>query len=76
MMAAQVAHAAGESRPGDLQAGTHAVVLAARDSAHLEQVASKLAREGIAFVRIEEPDPPHYGALLALGLRPARKEVL
>lgn len=35
LLAAQVVHAAGESSPGDLPEGTHAVVLAAEDQQHL-----------------------------------------
>lgn len=76
LQAAQITHAAGESSPGNLSAGTHAVVLGVRDTASLEEVARRLARAGVAHVRIEEPDPPWDGALLAIGLVPGRKEVL
>lgn len=69
-------HAAGESSPGNLPEGTHAIVLAVPGELELESVATRLKAAGIQFVRIEEPDAPFNGALMALGLRPARKEVL
>jgi hypothetical protein len=40
----------------------------------LAQVADRLRLAGVAFTAIFEPDEPHAGALMALGLRPARKE--
>lgn len=76
VQAAQIVHAAGESSPGNLPEGTHAIVLAVPGELELESVATRLKAAGIQFVRIEEPDAPFHGALMALGLRPARKEVL
>jgi hypothetical protein len=32
--------------------------------------------ERLAFVPIHEPDPPYHGALMAIGILPARREVL
>jgi hypothetical protein len=52
------------------------VVLAARDELQLALEADRLEAAGAALVRIHEPDPPFGGALMALGLRPARKGVL
>lgn len=74
LQAAQVVHAAGESSPGNLPSGTHAVVLTVPGSVEMEALARRLAQAGVAHVRIEEPDPPWDGALLAIGLVPGRKE--
>lgn len=71
-----IVHAAGESSPGDLPHDTYAVVLAVPDEAALAREAAQLEKAGVAFVPIAEPDAPWNGALMALGLRPARKEVL
>ena len=76
ILAAQVVHAAGESSPGDLSEGTYAVVLAVKDERELMAVAAKLVRRRVPFVPIFEPDAPFDGALMALGVRPARKEAL
>jgi len=67
---AQTVHAAGESSPGDLPPETRAVVLAARDVAHLEQVERDLVRHQIPHQAIREPDAPHCGALMAIGVVP------
>lgn len=76
IQAAQLVHAAGESSPGDLPEGTHAVVLAVPDELALHRVAKRLEAAGIEFVRINEPDAPYAGALMSIGVRPARKEVV
>ena len=68
---AQIVHAAGESSPGDLDPGTFAVVLAARNEAHLLELAAELRRHQVAHKLIEEPDPPWHGAAMAIGLVPA-----
>lgn len=67
-------HAAGESSPGELPEGTYAIVLAVPDVAALEREAKRLRARGVAHVEIYEPDAPYNGALMAIGLRPARKE--
>lgn len=74
---AQTVHAAGESSPGDLPPGTRAVVLAARDVAHLEQVERELVRHQIPHQAIREPDAPYCNALMAIGVVPVsdRKRV-
>ncbi len=69
-------HAAGESSPGDLKDGTYAVVLTARDEAALRAVSARLRLAGVELVEVREPDAPWNGALMALGLRPKRKEEL
>ncbi len=69
-------HAAGESSPGSLPAGTHAVVLVVPDESALRAVGYRLEMAGVRFVRVEEDDHPFEGQLMALGLLPARKEVV
>lgn len=82
IQAAQIAHAAGESSPGNLPSGTHVVVLTAPDEASLEAISARLHARGVGHVRIIEPDAPYgagdgvNGQLMALGLRPGRKEVV
>ena len=71
-----IVHAAGESSPGNLADDTHAIVLTARDELDLALVADRLEVSGVGLVRVHEPDAPYNGALMALGLRPARKESL
>jgi hypothetical protein len=50
------------------------VVLHVPDEAALKRIADTLSQQGVAFVKIEEDDEPYRGALMALGLVPARKE--
>lgn len=74
IQAANLVHAAGESSPGDLAEGTNAVVLTTPDEASLYTLACRLEHQGVRFVRIVEPDPPHCGALMAVGLWPVPRE--
>ena len=74
IQAANIVHAAGESAPGGLPSGTHAVVLQVPDERDLWRLADKLDAYGVAFVKVDEPDPPYGGALMAIGLHPRRKE--
>ena len=76
ILAAMLVHAAGESSPGDLPENTHAIVLAVADERALLCEESRLSAAGIAFKAIREPDAPYGGALMAIGLRPARKGVI
>ena len=76
LQAAQVVHATGESLEERHPEGTYAVVLTARDELALTLLAERLEAAQVPLVRIHEPDAPYNGALMALGLRPARKEVL
>jgi hypothetical protein len=69
-------HAAGESSPGNLKPDTYAVVLAVPNEGALMAVAARLTLARVAFVEIHEPEPPHHGALMSIGLLPARKETL
>lgn len=64
-----MAHAAGESSPGELPHGTHVVVLQA-GPIELAEVAHRLARAGIPHAPIIESDPPFEHQLVALGISP------
>lgn len=76
IQAAQLVHAAGESAKGPVPPGTYAVVLAVATERLLVQAADTLRRKGIDFVTIFEPDAPYDGAMMAIGIAPARKEAL
>lgn len=76
VQAAQIAHAAGESSPGNLPSGTHAIVLACPNEGALFHVAQRLGSAGMPFTAIEEPDAPWDGALMAIGLPPAPRSTL
>jgi peptidyl-tRNA hydrolase len=69
-LTAQIVHAAGESAPGNLKSGTHAVVLAVRSESALLLLERQFQRAGVKHVAIREPDPPYNGALTAIGLAP------
>lgn len=75
-IAAQIAHAAGESSPGHLPPGTYAIVLALPNERALVKEADRLRRLGIAYHAVFEADPPYEGQLMALGLAPARRSAL
>ncbi len=76
---AQTVHAAGESSVllETLPEDTRAVVLAAQNEAHLLQVEALLRARKIPHRAIREPDMPHNGALMAIGLVPSadRKKI-
>lgn len=65
---AQTIHAAGESTPTRVPENTVAVALAARDRAHLRELAAALVAAGIAHKLIAECD----GEEMAIGLEPSR----
>lgn len=69
-------HATGESLEERHPEGTYAVVLTVPDELALTLLAERLEAAGVALARIHEDDAPYSGALMALGLRPARREVL
>ena len=69
---ANVVHAAGESSPGGLLPGTYAVCLHAQDEAELKLITRKLRDAKIDFRAVCEPEPPHNGALMAIGIVPVR----
>lgn len=65
-----IVHAAGESACG-LEAGAHAVALHASPD-ELAALERALRDHGVAHAAIREPDPPWCGALMAIGVCPAR----
>lgn len=69
-------HAAGESSPGNLPAGTYAVVLAAEGLEQLEELRKALEAAQVPHAAIVENDPPWSGQLMAIGLVPAPKSKL
>lgn len=73
--AAQICHAAGESSPGNLPSGTYAVVLSAKTERDLWVIACQLEMAGLEFVKIQEPDAPYNGQLMAIGLRPIQRSI-
>ena len=75
-LAAQLVHAAGESSPGNLAEGTHAIVLGVPDESALNEVAAKLDAAGVEHVKVLEPDAPWNGALMALGVKPGYRTEL
>ena len=76
VISANLVHAAGESSPGNLAEGTYAVVLQVPGEPELLALAERLERAGLRPVRVVESDPPYAGQLMALGVPPARKEIL
>jgi len=76
ILAANLVHAAGESSPGNLPEGTHAVVLMVPDEVALVAAVLELERAGVPCRRIVESDHPYVGQTMAVGVRPGRKEVL
>lgn len=76
IQSANIVHAAGESSPGNLPEGTHAVVLVTPDESSLKAVAMRLELAQVPHRRILESDPPYIDQLMAIGLQPGQKEVL
>lgn len=71
VIAAQLVHAAGES----MTPGHHyAVVLAVADEYALLDIELALCTEGIEHVSVREPDAPHNGALMAIGVKPCERD--
>lgn len=76
IQAANLVHAAGESSPGGLPSGTHAIVLAVPNEDTLREVKRRLEAAEVPLTPIFEPDSPYNGELMALGVVPGRKEEL
>lgn len=77
VQAAQLIHAAGESAANaPVPPETRAVALAAPDEAALLALERRLREAGVHHVAIREPDAPHRGALMAIGLPPQPREPL
>ena len=70
--AAQLIHAAGESAFTPVKSGTYAVALTA-NAAELVQLCASLCAADVRHAAVCEPDQPHNGALLAVGIAPAPK---
>lgn len=74
VMAAMVAHAAGESAAlYDFEGGfpgSVAVILEAKNEAHLLQIREELKYKGVAHVKIMEPSAPYNGQMMAVGVVP------
>lgn len=67
--------------PDEVALAAEAVRLRSRGFAHLSSGqdvgrTQAFGSERLAFVTIHEPDEPYRGALMAIGIVPARKEVL
>ena len=73
---AQTIHAAGESSTGNLPPDTHAVALHARDIHELHRTHQDLVRAGIPSVLICEPDAPHNGDAVAIGVKPCGRDLV
>jgi hypothetical protein len=54
----------------------HAIVLTVPDEPALAALGERLTKGGVAHVTIREPDAPWDGALMSIGLVPARREEL
>lgn len=76
IQAANIVHAAGESSPGDLPPGTHAVCLVVPGEFELQELEARLRRAGVRFTSIVENDAPFAAQLMAIGCAPAGKEVV
>lgn len=76
IQAANIVHSAGESSPGNLHSGTHAICLTVPNEEELRKVADKLGEAGVPFVSIIEVDAPFTDQLMAIGCVPAGKEAL
>jgi len=64
-----ILHAAAESSSGTVP-GTFAVALSAPNEESLLELETKLAWAQIHHSAFREPDPPHNGALMAIGINP------
>lgn len=73
LLAAQVTHAAGESSPGNLPDGVHAVALgcSVESLAALEQ---RLQNACIEHKAIREDAAPYEGQLMAIGIPPCYRD--
>lgn len=80
VIAAMVTHAAGESAAyytlyEDVVPSGIAVVLEAKNEAHLKEIETYLRKEGLQdYVPIVESSEPYKNQLMAIGLYPAERE--
>ena len=75
VLAAQVTHAAGESSPGKLPAGTYAVVLSATPE-QLKSLSERLTDAGVRHRTIIEHDGDLAGQVTAIGVEPRPRSEL
>ena len=75
VIAAQIAHAAGESSPGDLKEGTHAIVLGVPSEEALRAALASATLRGMRATPINEPDAPYCGQLMSIGFAPVPRSV-
>ncbi len=71
-----IVHAAGESSPGNLPSGIHAICLVVPGEKELQELEKTLFRAGVPFSSIIENDHPYVGQLMAIGCVPAEKGAL
>lgn len=76
VQAAQLIHAAGESSPGNLNSGTFAFALVAKDETALKELSFDLFMNGVPHKSIFEPDAPWSGQLMAIGVCPGPRKKL
>lgn len=76
MLAAQIVHAAGETSPGNLLSGTHAVVLGIDSEQELKSLSRKLRDANVPHKPIIENDPPYTDQWMAIGISPAPKSAI
>lgn len=72
-MAAQLVHAAGESSPGNLPEGTHAIVLGVQSEEELLILEQRLIEFEVEHRSIREPDAGWNNQLMSIGLTPTVK---
>ena len=73
---AQITHAAGESAwlfGAPLPKDTFAVILQTPNEEGLLKLEQKLAKHGIEFCAVREPDAPFNNAITAIGIKPQLK---
>ena len=73
LQAANIVHAAGESSPGHLPSGTHAVCLVVPGEADLRVLERQLRDAGVPFAAVVENDAPYTDQLMAIGVAPSQK---
>ncbi len=69
-------HAAGESSPGNLDHGTYAIALGAKDEEELRLIASNLEASGVDFRLIVESSGDYSGQAMAIGVVPGPRNEL
>jgi peptidyl-tRNA hydrolase len=76
ILAAQIAHASGESILSRVPPGTYAIVLHVSNEAALTEISSKLTHNCVSHVVVHESAGSYKGQAMAIGIAPAAKNVL